>query len=221
MLKHKNLKVSHIALILIVLIAFTVGIVSVSDTTQAHTTKAIQAAATAGTIFTLGGTLYSAPFIFSKVQDVLNNRNRLRIFSYVASNPGCTPIEISAKQKMNMGTVKYHVFMLESQGEIVLKRIGGFILLFNTSHASGDLDKAVLAYIKNNTSKNLLYAIMEEPGVTNKKLSERFDLDKSSVHWHIERFINDRLVKYEQDGKNKRYFLEPYVARLLNNYQAQ
>ena len=92
-------------------------------------------------------------------------------------------------------------------------------MLFNTSHASSDLDKAVLAYVKNDTSKNLLYAIMEEPGITNKKLSEKFGLDKSSVHWHIERFINDRLVKYEHDGKNKRYFLEPYVVKLLNSFQ--
>ena len=168
----------------------------------------------------LGGTLYSAPFIFGKVQNVLDNRNRLRIFNYVSSNPLCTPIEISAKQNMNTGTVKYHVLMLESQGKVILKNIGGFIMLFNSSHASGELDKAVLAYIKNDTSKSLLYAIMEEPGITNKKLSEKFSLDKSSVHWHIERFINDRLVKFEQNGKNKRYFLEPYVVKLLNNFLA-
>lgn len=221
MLKLEKPKVSYIALVLVFFIAFTVGIVSVSDTTQAHTTKAIQVAGTVGTTFMLGGMLYSAPFIIGKVQDVFKNKTRLRIFNYVSSNPGCTPIEISAKQNMNKGTVKYHVFMLESQGKIILKNVGGFIMLFNSSHASSDLNKAVLAYIKNDTSKNLLYAIMEEPGVTNKKLSEKFSLDKSSVHWHIERFINDRLIKIEQDGKNKRYFLEPDVIKLLHNFSNQ
>ena len=219
MLKLKKPKVSYIALALVFFIAFTVGIVSVSDTTPAHTTKAIQVAGAVGTTFMLGGAIYSTPFIFGKVQDVLENRNRSRIFNYVSSNPGCTTIEISARQNMNMGTVKYHVFMLESQGKISLKKIGGFIMLFNSSHASSDLDKAVLAYVKNDTSKSILYAIMEEPGVTNKKLSEKFGLDKSSVHWHIDRFINDRLVNFEQAGKNKRYFLEPYVVKLLYNYQ--
>ncbi len=221
MFKLKMLKVSYIALGLVFFIAFTVGIISVSVTTQAHTTKAIQVAGTVSTVFMLGGMFYSAPFMIGKVQDVLKNRNRLSVFNYVSSNPGCTPIEISVRQNMNKGTVKYHVFMLESQGKIILRRAGRYIRLFNSSNANSELDKTVLAYVKNDTSKSLLYAIMEEPGVTNKMLSEKFNLDKSSIHWHIERFINDRLVKFEQEGKNKKYFLEPDVIKLLTRSSNQ
>ena len=180
----------------------------------------VQVAGVLDSILILGGMLYSAPFVIGKVQDVLKNRNRLSVFNYVSSNPGCTPIEISVRQNMNKGTVKYHVFMLESQGKIILRRAGRYIRLFNSSQANSELVKTVLSYVKNDTSKGLLYAIMEEPGVTNKKLSEKFSLDKSSVHWHIERFINDRLVKFEQEGKNKRYFLEPDVIRVLSNFSS-
>jgi predicted transcriptional regulator len=56
---------------------------------------------------------------------------------------------------------------------------------------------------------------MEEPGVTNQKLSERFRLDKSSIHWHMERFLNDSLVRFEQEGRYKKYFLEPDVGKYL------
>jgi predicted transcriptional regulator len=158
-----------------------------------------------------------APFIIGKIQNVLDNRNRLNIFNYVANNPGCTPSEISSRQNMKNGTVKYHVQMLESQGKIILKRMGKYTRIFNTSKANTEQEKTVLSYIKNDTSRNILWAIMEEPGVTNQRLSERFNLDKSSVHWHIERFLNDNLVRFEQDGRFKKYYVDPTVGKLLSN----
>jgi len=163
------------------------------------------------------GTLSLFPAVLGKVQNVLDNRNRKDIFDYVLGHPGCTPAEITSRQNMKNGTVKYHIQMLESQGKVILKRMGKYTRIFNTSHANSDLEKTLCSYTKNETSKNLLCAIMEEPGVTNQRLSERFSIDKSSVHWHMERFLNDNLIKYEQDGRYKKYFLEPKVLKLLGN----
>ncbi len=159
--------------------------------------------------------LLAAPFIIGRMQNVLENRNRLNIFNYVLRNPGCTQSEISSAHNMKSGTVKYHVQMLESEGKITLRRMEKFTRLFTSSRANSELEKVVLSYMKNETSKNLLCAILEEPGVTNSRLSERFRLDKSSVHWHLERFLNDSLVRFEQDGRYKKYFLEPGVEKLL------
>jgi predicted transcriptional regulator len=176
----------------------------------------VQVAGTIDGILILIGLLNAAPFVIGKIQNVLDNRNRLNIFNYVISNPGCTQSEISSRQNMKNGTVKYHVQMLEAQGKIILKRMGKYTRLFNTSRANSELEKMVLSYVKNETSKNLLYSILEEPGVTNQRLSERFCLDKSSVHWHMERFLNDNLIRFEQDGRYKKYFVEPDVSKLLN-----
>lgn len=176
----------------------------------------VQAAAIMDSVLILLGALKALPFVIGKIQNVLENRNRLSIFNYVQSNPGCTPSEISTRQNMKNGTVKYHLQMLESEGKIILRRMGKFTRLFNTSRTNSEQEKTVLSYIKNETSKNLLQAIMEEPGVTNQKLSERFRLDKSSIHWHMERFLNDNLVRFEQDGRYKKYFLEPDVGKYLN-----
>jgi predicted transcriptional regulator len=175
----------------------------------------VQVAGTVDGILLLIGTLYFLPFVFGKVQNLLANRNRLDIFNYVLSNPGCTQSEISERYNMNNGTVKYHVLMLEAQGKINLKKMGKYIRLYNSARANSDMEKAVLAHVKNETSKNLLCAIMEEPGVTNHGLSEKFSIDKSSVHWHIERFINDKLIRFDQEGRSKKYYLEPGVVDLL------
>lgn len=177
----------------------------------------VQVAGALDGILILIGLANALPFIVGKIQNVLDNRNRLNIFNYVIRNPGCTQSEISTRQNMKNGTVKYHVQMLEAQGKIILKRMGKYTRLFNTSKANTEQEKVVLGHIKNETSKNILCAILEEPGVTNQRLSERFRLDKSSVHWHMERFLNDKIVTYEQDGRFKKYYAEPYVGKFLNS----
>ncbi len=176
----------------------------------------VQAAAVMDGALVLLGAVKVLPFVIGKIQNVLENRNRLSIFNYVLSNPGCTQSEISARQNMKNGTVKYHVQMLEAGGKVILKRMGKFTRIFNSSRANSEMEKRVLSYSKNDTSKGLLCAIMEEPGVTNQRLSEKFRLDKSSVHWHMERFLNDNLVRFEQDGRYKKYFLEPDVGKYLH-----
>ncbi len=176
----------------------------------------VQVAGALDSILVVIGMLYAAPFVIGRLQNVLENRNRLNIFNYVQLNPGCTQSEISNKQNMKNGTVKYHVQMLEAEGKVILKRMGKYTRIFNSSKANSELEKVVLSYSKNDTSKNLLQAILEEPGVTNQRLSEKFQLDKSSIHWHMERFINDNLVRFEQDGRYKKYFLEQDVGKYLS-----
>ncbi len=175
----------------------------------------VQVAGAVDMLLVLLGAINAFPFAMGKIQNVLENRNRLNIFNYVMSNPGCTQSEISDRQNMKNGTVKYHVQTLEAQGKIILRKMGKYTRLFNSSRANSELEKMVLAHSKNNTSKNLLCAIMDEPGVTNQKLSERFNLDKSSIHWHMERFLHDNLVRFEQEGRFKKYFLEANVSEYL------
>jgi predicted transcriptional regulator len=118
---------------------------------------------------------------------------------------------------MKSGTVKYHLQMLDGEGKIILRKMGKYSRLFNRSHAYSDLAKTVLSHTRNETSKGILCAILAEPGVTNRELSEKFNLDKSSIHWHIERFIGDNMVGFKRDGRYKKYFLESGVVYLLNN----
>ncbi|OPY28873.1 MAG: Helix-turn-helix domain protein [Methanocella sp. PtaU1.Bin125] len=174
----------------------------------------VQVASLIDALLILVGLLKLVPFALGRIENVLDNRNRLRIFSYVQSNPGCTPAEITARQHMANGTVKYHVQMLEAEGMIVLRRMGKFTRLFKSASGS-DLEKAAVTYMRNETSRNLLQAIMERPGITNSSLAEQFQLDKSSIHWHIERFLKDRMIRFEQDGKYKRYFVSEEAKNVL------
>ncbi|CAJ36156.1 winged helix-turn-helix transcriptional regulator [Methanocella arvoryzae] len=152
------------------------------------------------------GLIGVAPAIIGRIQDVLDNSNRQAIFYYVLNNPGCTPAEITARQNMNNSTVKYHLLMLELEGKVSKRRMGKFTRFYNNAGVN-DMEKVVASYLRNDTSRNILQVVMDNPGITNNVLSERFSLDKSTVHWHMERFLKDGLVGFEQDGKYKKYFV--------------
>lgn len=179
----------------------------------------VQVASIIDALLILVGLLKLVPFALGRIENVLDNRNRLRIFSYVQNNPGCTPAEITARQQMANGTVKYHVQMLEAEGMIVLRRMGKFTRLFKSASGS-DLEKIAATYVRNATSRNILQAILDNPGITNSSLSDQFGLDKSSVHWHIERFLRDRMIRFEQDGKFKRYFVSDEARNILSKSMA-
>jgi predicted transcriptional regulator len=168
----------------------------------------VQVAAIADGLLIAAGLAGAAPAILGRIQDMLDNPTRHSIFNYVLGNPGCTPAEITARQRMKHGTVKYHLQMLEAEGMIVLRRMGKFTRLFRSSSGNSDLERTVASYMRNETSGKLLKTIGENPGVTNQWLAETFRLDKSSVHWHIERFLRDNLVWFEQSGRFKKYYLD-------------
>ncbi|HEY3421589.1 MAG TPA: winged helix-turn-helix transcriptional regulator [Methanocellaceae archaeon] len=176
----------------------------------------VQIASAFDGILILIGIMGYFPFIVNKIQNVLENHNRLKIFNYVMDNPGCTQAEITDRENMKNGTVKYHVQMLQLQGKIILKRMGKFTRIFRNGPGN-DIEKVIVPYLKNDTSRNLLHAILEKPGVTNQMLADQFFLDKSSVHWHMERFLKDDIVRFEQDGKFKHYYLTPDISKVINN----
>ncbi|HMK46547.1 MAG TPA: winged helix-turn-helix transcriptional regulator [Methanocella sp.] len=167
----------------------------------------VKVASAVDTLLILAGTVAALPAIIGRIQDLMDNSNRLAIFNYIVSNPGCTLAEITARQNIKSGTAKYHILMLEVEGKISRRRMGKFTRLYRNTMSTTNLEKVVASYLRNETSKALLQAIADRPGTTNRELSDRFGLDKSSIHWHTVRLLNDRVISFSQDGKYKHYFI--------------
>jgi predicted transcriptional regulator len=152
--------------------------------------------------------------VAGRILDLMGNQNRLSIYNYVANNPGCTQAEIAMRQNMREGTVKYHLLMLETEGKIIRKRMGKFTRLFRNSGTS-DLERKIASRIRNEMSRNVLLAILRSPGITNQDLSERFGIEKSSVHWHIDRLLEDGIILILQDGRHKQYYMKDDAKDIL------
>ena len=178
----------------------------------------IQVSSVSGALVAGIGSLALFPFVIRKFRGPINNQNRSSILSYILGNPGCTAPEVSREKYINMGTVRYHIQRLESEGKIVLKKIGKFTRLYKNSSTYSEREMVIASHLRNATSRQLLKAILEHPGMTNHCLSEQFSLDKSTVYVHIQKLINDEIVISQIDGKQKRYFIQESARPSLERF---
>lgn len=158
---------------------------------------------------------FAVPYISGRVKNVLENNYRQIILGYVQSNPGCTMSEVSTKQKINLGTVRYHLDRLESAGKITFLKMGKFSRVFYNSSSIKDKEKVISSYLRNETSRQILLTILNNPGITNQSLTEKMQVDKSAITWHLQKFINDNVVIYERDGKFKKYSINKKAEKIL------
>ncbi len=175
----------------------------------------IQIAYISGIILAFLGLFKVIPIVLGRIKNLLENQSRQGIFKHILNNPGCTIAEISDMQKINRGSVKYHIYRLKYEGKIILSKMGKFSRLFQNSGAFKDDEQKMAAHLKNETSRLILWTILENPGTTNQELTDKFHVDKSTIHWHIQQFRNDNIIVFEQEGKYKRYFVNAEAEMTL------
>jgi predicted transcriptional regulator len=158
------------------------------------------------------------PFFLGKIDDLMKNENRHNIMNYVYNNPGATVADVAQAQSIERGTVKYHLYKLESEGKIVLNRMGKYSRVFRNSHTYSDFEKTVIVHLQNQTARSVLLLILEQPGITNQEMSERLGVEKSAIHWHVEKFLRDGMISFRRDGKFKRYYIGDNSVVILQKY---
>ncbi len=167
------------------------------------------------------GLLQLMPFVWGKIDDILKNENRNNILNFINANPGTTVARVTESQQIERATVRYHLYKLESEGKIVFRKMGKFSRLFRNSHSFSDGEQKVIAHMQNRNSRSILLLVLDQPGITNQELTERLGIEKSAIHWHLEKFIGDGIVSYIPDGKFKRYFIIDNVAVVLQKHTEQ
>jgi predicted transcriptional regulator len=133
--------------------------------------------------------------------------NKGAVLTYITNNPGCTAPELARDQKMNIGTARYHVHRLQDEGKIILSRIGKYTRLFVNKSTYDDREKLIASCLRNDTCLGIVSAIMETPGINNQKLSEKLGMEKSLVYRHMQKLLDDNIVTFEWEGKNKLYYI--------------
>ena len=155
------------------------------------------------------------PAIISCIKRFIKNQNRQNISKYIIDNPGTTKAEISSNLGINRGTVKYHLHKLESDGRIASIKVGKFTKLFKNSSELKNDEKIITSHIRGETSRILLWSILENPGITNQELAKTLRMDKSTVHWHAHKFLADDMIRFEKEGRYLKYYVKDDVAVVM------
>ncbi|MGM0771009.1 MAG: winged helix-turn-helix transcriptional regulator, partial [Halobacteriota archaeon] len=151
------------------------------------------------------------PLLLGRVRQNCKNQNRDEILEFITANPGSTISDIERQLKLNRGTIKYHLKMLQIYNKVKCVRKGRVVMIFKNSYKHSEAEQKIAFFLRNDTRKCILITIFREPGITNHDLTQKFCLDKSTVHWHISDMNNEGLVDTKNDGKYKRCFINPTI----------
>lgn len=137
---------------------------------------------------------------------ILEHKGRELVYERIRTEPGISTNKLARDFPFGWSTLTYHLRVLERNEAIVSVRDGRYKRFFDREsgkYANGR--KFVVAVLKNDASLALGRHVLGHAGITQKELGEAFGLAPSSVHWHMERLEEAKLVDKRRAGHNVRY----------------
>ncbi|MFQ5782394.1 MAG: winged helix-turn-helix transcriptional regulator [Nitrosopumilus sp.] len=148
------------------------------------------------------------------------NINTEKVLQYIQANPGSHLREIKRELGMAMGTIQYHLDLLEKQGKILSER-QNFRKSYFPIGQFGENQRNVLKIIKQDTAREILLFIIEKKNPTQQEIVTKIQISAASVTWHLDRLKKTDIIYELRDGKYKHYYLKikpTEIIQLIQNY---
>lgn len=155
--------------------------------------------------------LFFIPARYEHISVVNPNETRDKVFDFIEKNPGVHMRGISPELSIPMGTLRYHLNVLEDFGRIISKRQWGFKRYYPNKRKQDNGFNMLAAYQKS-TSGDILQLIKTNPGISRSEIASRLNISGPAVTWHISRLETDNLIRKIRSGKVARYYLTVHVV---------
>lgn len=147
------------------------------------------------------------------------NSNTIRVLQYIQENPGSHLRKIKRELTMSMGTIQYHLILLEKQGKVSSERHNLHKYYFPIGLFEQN-EKDILKILNQETAREILLIILEQKP-TQTDIANIIKISSASVNWHIKRLVELGLILEQKDGKFKRYASgidTKHIVSLMKNY---
>jgi DNA-binding MarR family transcriptional regulator len=148
----------------------------------------------------------------SNNHDVLSNR--LQVFRYVENNPGAHLRKIRKELGLALGDTQYHLAILEKSGKIRSRKINFYRRYYPVS-ILGEREEMILAFLKQETAKDILIYLMEHPHSTQSDLAGFKHYSTPTISWHMSRLTEAGIVSKSREGKKIRYSIDVDLNTLI------
>jgi predicted transcriptional regulator len=110
------------------------------------------------------------------------NENRNGVLQYIGDNPGSTLRDIARGAGVNLGTVRYHVFILSLNHRIVSYAADDkHVRYFTNSGVYSKDEQLVISLMRRDRMGRILTLLKEKPGLTNIEISTALGIQESAV----------------------------------------
>ncbi len=141
---------------------------------------------------------------------------RKKTFETIKDNPGIHLREVDRTLDIPLGTIRYHLRVLEKRKLITTRKEGKYMRYY----AKGEIDrydKDRLAVLRKELPRTIILFLMEYPESSHKEISDVIDVAPSTISYHLKRLRKDGII----DQEGNLYFVvdEDKIADLLIQYR--
>lgn len=129
-----------------------------------------------------------------------NQEIREELLVTITQNPGLHFRELQRRSGMATGQLEYHLYQLEKERRI-FKRKDGKMLRFFSNESGNELERAIVYYLRNRISREILLICLSSKGGVQGKLYEKWQ-KKDEIKEMLKRLGTDGIVT-EMNGSVK------------------
>lgn len=148
------------------------------------------------------------------------NSNTTKVLQFIRDNPGCHMRYVKREVKMSMGTIQYHLNLLEKQGKIVSENQNFHKYYFPVGLFKIE-EREILKILNQETAREIIMIILEKRDPTQAEIAKHVGIAASSINWHLKRIEETGIIEHVQEGKFKKYKLRistQQVISIMKNY---
>jgi predicted transcriptional regulator len=144
---------------------------------------------------------------------VFENYTRGQIHGYIQAKPGDNYNSIKYALKLKNGTLTHHTRILEKEGLIKITRDGLLTRFYPIGVSVPEGEKLELKEIQ----EELIDIISHHPGITQHEISNLLQMSQTTLSYNLTNLSRNNLIREEQVGREKKYFLNPESEEYLDN----
>lgn len=143
---------------------------------------------------------FFAPFYTRLARsELLDHDTRAAIYNHLDENPGTHLRQLKRDLDLKHGTLLHHLKMLEDQEMIRSVKDGMYRRFYRIEDAPQHGGTP-------STRERVERAILSEPGTTNQAIAETLDEQASTIHYHVDRLVDEDRVRKDRDGREVRLY---------------
>ncbi|MFB6197108.1 MAG: winged helix-turn-helix transcriptional regulator, partial [Halobacteriaceae archaeon] len=118
------------------------------------------------------------------------------IMGYVSETPGVHFSKLRDDLHLGTGETQHHLRRLEKADEIETRRDGDYKRFFRSNEFS-KFEKRILGYLRRETPRRLLIALLRQPESTGSELAERCSVSQGTVSNWMTALSSDSIIERE------------------------
>ncbi len=139
---------------------------------------------------------------------------RRDLYQILCENPGTYLLELVEMLESPLGTLTWHLRILEREGLVKSIKFAGKRLYYPRMLRSQEAEMAYLT-MRSDTAKQIFAYVVNNPGCYQEEMAASLGVHHDTVRWHVSRMEEVGLVRVEREGRKKKHFLDELGNALM------